>query len=44
VLLAGVLFNSFLMALLLTSRERSSDETPSRHETRQRMTGDRPTP
>jgi uncharacterized membrane protein len=41
VLLSGVLFNSFLFVLALTTRDRSSDETPSRQETRQRMTGDR---
>lgn len=40
VLLAGVLFNSFILVLALTSRERISDETPSRQETRRRMTGD----
>ena len=39
VLLAGVLFNSFLLALAITTRDRSSDEAASRHETRQRMTG-----
>jgi uncharacterized membrane protein len=41
VLLIGVLFNSFLFVLAITTRDRSSDETPSRQETRQRMTGDR---
>ena len=41
VLLTGVVFNSFLFVLALTSRERASDETPSRQETRERMTGDR---
>jgi uncharacterized membrane protein len=45
VLLAGVIFNAFLVALVLTTLDRSSDETPSRQETRERMTGaDRPTP
>lgn len=40
VLLAGVLFNTFILVLALGSRERSSDETPTRQETRRRMTGD----
>jgi uncharacterized membrane protein len=40
VLLAGVLFNCFLYVLAITTRDRASDETPSRQETRQRMTGD----
>jgi uncharacterized membrane protein len=39
VLLAGVLFNSFLFALALSTRDRSSDEAASRHETRRRMAG-----
>lgn len=41
VLLVGVAFNSFLVVLALSTRERSSDETASRQETRRRMTGDR---
>src|SRR5262245_49112306 len=41
VLLAGVAFNSFLFILAITTLDRSNDETPSRSETRQRMTGDR---
>jgi len=41
VLLAGVAFNSFVFILAITTLDRSNDETPSRSETRQRMTGDR---
>jgi uncharacterized membrane protein len=40
VLLGGVLFNAFIIVLAVTTRDRYSDETPSRQETRQRMTGD----
>jgi len=40
VLLAGVAFNTFVFALAITTIERDSDETPTRQETRQRMTGD----
>lgn len=39
VLLAGVAFNSFLLLIAFTPRTRDSDETSSRHETRQRMAG-----
>jgi uncharacterized membrane protein len=39
VLLAGVAFNTFLFVLAITTLDRSSDETPSRSETRERMTG-----
>jgi uncharacterized membrane protein len=39
VLLAGVVFNAFVFVLAFTTLDRSSDETPSRQETRQRMTG-----
>lgn len=38
VLLAGVLFNSFLFILAITTLERVSDEAPTRQETHQRMT------
>ena len=44
VLLTGVIFNCFVIILAVTTLERSSDETPTRTETRQRMTGDRPPP
>ena len=40
VLLAGVAFNTFVFVLAITTLERDSDETPTRQETRQRMTGD----
>ena len=40
VLLAGVAFNTFVFVLAITTIERGSDETPTRQETRQRMTGD----
>ena len=40
VLLAGVAFNAFVFVLAITTIERDSDETPTRQETRQRMTGD----
>ena len=39
VLLAGVAFNTFVFILAITTLDRSSDETPSRQETRERMTG-----
>ena len=42
VLLVGICFNSFIIILALTTRDRSSDEAPSRSETRQRMSGERP--
>lgn len=44
VLLIGVLFNGFLIVLAVTTLDRSSDEAPSRQETRERMGGggDRP--
>lgn len=38
VLLAGVLFNAFIILLAVTTRDRSSDEAPTRQETRDRMT------
>jgi multisubunit Na+/H+ antiporter MnhC subunit len=41
VLLVGVAFNAFLVVLALSTRERASDETASRQETRRRMTGHR---
>ena len=41
VLLVGVAFNAFLVVLALSTRERASDETASRQETRRRMTGQR---
>jgi uncharacterized membrane protein len=40
VLLAGVVFNTFVFVLAISTLDRSNDETPSRQETRQRMTGD----
>src|SRR5258706_56995 len=40
VLLAGVAFNAFVFVLAITTIDRDSDETPTRQETRQRMTGD----
>src|SRR6185436_20389149 len=40
VLLAGVAFNTFVFVLAITTIDRGSDETASRQETRQRMTGD----
>jgi len=40
VLLAGVAFNAFVFVLAITTIDRGSDETPTRQETRQRMTGD----
>ena len=39
VLVAGVAFNTFVFVLAITTIERDSDETPTRQETRQRMTG-----
>ncbi len=39
VLLAGVVFNAFLVILAVTTLDRGSDEAPSRQETRERMTG-----
>jgi len=39
VLLAGVVFNAFVFALAITSIDHGSDETPTRQETRERMTG-----
>jgi uncharacterized membrane protein len=39
VLLAGVVFNAFVFALAVTTIDRGSDETPTRQETRERMTG-----
>ena len=39
VLLAGVVFNTFVFALAVTTIDRGSDETPTRQETRERMTG-----
>jgi uncharacterized membrane protein len=39
VLLAGVIFNSFILVLAFSTLDRGSDETPSRQETRRRMTG-----
>jgi uncharacterized membrane protein len=39
VLLTGVVFNVFLVVLAVTTLDRTGDETLSRHETRQRMTG-----
>jgi uncharacterized membrane protein len=39
VLLAGVAFNAFVFVLAITTIDRGSDETPTRQETRERMTG-----
>ena len=39
VLLTGVFFNTFIIALAVTTLERSSDEAPTRQETRDRMIG-----
>src|SRR5215212_4278992 len=39
VLLAGVAFNAFVFVLAITTIDRDSDETPTRQETRERMTG-----
>lgn len=41
VLLTGVFFNAFLFVLAISTSERTSDETPSRQETRRRMQGNR---
>ena len=38
-LLTGVIFNAFIIVLAVTTLDRYSDETPSRQETRRRMTG-----
>jgi uncharacterized membrane protein len=39
VLLTGVIFNAFIFAIAVATLERSSDETPTRQETRDRMIG-----
>jgi uncharacterized membrane protein len=39
VLLVGVIFNSFIAVLAFSTLDHGSDETPSRQETRRRMTG-----
>jgi uncharacterized membrane protein len=39
VLLVGVAFNCFVIILAVSTLERSSDETPTRQETRERMAG-----
>jgi uncharacterized membrane protein len=44
VLLAGVIFNCFVIILAVTTLDRSSEEVSTRTETRQRMTGNRQNP